>query len=150
MTVLITETTGSKAALFEVTSDGTLAHVPLTAEVVRVVHELADTCQEARVSAVYCGGCGGSARAGVTKYPIKLTRAVHAMKARLTIGGAPAFVLPGGGINFMVDVEKVMPGAFTWVPTPATVCPVEYTMTLVDFRDMGGHEEALKPFQPKG
>ena len=37
------------------------------------------------------------------------------MKARLTIGGAPVFILPGGGINFMVDVEKVMQGAFTWV-----------------------------------
>jgi hypothetical protein len=71
------------------------------------------------------------------------------MKARLTIGGAPAFILPGGGINFMVDVEKVMVGAFTWVPTPATVCPIEYTMKLEDYRAMGGHEEAIKPFHPK-
>ncbi|MBI5252096.1 MAG: 6-hydroxynicotinate reductase, partial [Desulfomonile tiedjei] len=101
------------------------------------------------ISAVYCGGSGGIARAGVNRYPIKLTRAVHAMKARLTVGGAPTFVLPGGGINFMVDVEKVMPGAFTWVPTPATVCPVEYTMTLDDYRNIGGHEEAVKPFIPK-
>jgi hypothetical protein len=72
------------------------------------------------------------------------------MKARLTVGGAPTFVLPGGGINFMVDVEKVMPGAFTWVPTPATVCPIEYTMTLNDFREIGGHEGAIMPFRPKG
>jgi len=115
-----------------------------------VIDELAGTCQESRVSALYCGGSGGSARAGVAKYPIRLTRAVHAMKARLTVGGAPVFVLPGGGINFMVDVEKVMPGAFTWVPTPATVCPIEYTMTLEDYRAMGGHQEALKPFKPKG
>jgi hypothetical protein len=70
------------------------------------------------------------------------------MKARLTVGGAPTFVLPGGGINFMVDVEKVVAGAFTWVPTPATVCPIEYTMTLADFIAMGGHEEALKPLNP--
>ena len=71
------------------------------------------------------------------------------MKARLTVGGASTFLLPGGGINFMVDVEKVMPGAFTWVPTPAIVCPIEYTMTLEDFREMGGHIEAIKPFAPK-
>jgi hypothetical protein len=50
----------------------------------------------------------------------------------------------------MVDVEKVMPGAFAWVPTPATVCPIEYTMTLEDYLEMGGHEEAIKPFHLKG
>ncbi|MEW6139920.1 MAG: 4Fe-4S dicluster domain-containing protein [Thermodesulfobacteriota bacterium] len=150
MKILITETTGRKAALFQVNGDGSLREIDLDRHVLEAINALADTCQESLVSAVYCGGSGGSARAGVTKYPIKLTRAVHGMKARLTIGGAPAFVLPGGGINFMVDVEKVMPGAFTWVPTPATVCPVEYTMTLEDFRAMGGHEEAIKPFHLKG
>jgi hypothetical protein len=149
MRILITETTGRKAALFEINGDGSLKEIALTREVLTAVNELADTCQESRVSAVYCGGCGGSARAGVTTYPIKLTRAVHAMKARLTVGGAPTFVLPGGGINFLVDVEKVMPGAFTWVPTPATVCPIEYTMTLEDFKAMGGHVEAVKPFRLK-
>ncbi len=146
MRILVTETTGRKAALFEVGSDGHLTEVPIPDDVRKAVDELADTCQESRVSAIYCGGSGGSARVGVTKHPIKLTRAVHAMKARLTIGGAPAFVLPGGGINFMTDVEKVMPGAFTWVPTPATVCPVEYTMTRDDYKEMGGHTEAMRPF----
>jgi 6-hydroxynicotinate reductase len=149
MRILVTETTGRNASYLEVTSNGGLAEVPMPAEAAAAVAELAATCQESRVSAIYCGGSGGSARAGVTRYPIKLTRAVHAMKARLTVGGAPTFVLPGGGINFMVDVERVMPGAFTWVPTPATVCPVEYTMTVDDFREMGGHTEAMKPFTPK-
>jgi hypothetical protein len=149
MKILITETTGRNSAYFEVGSHGKLSELPMPSPAAAAIAELAATCQESRVSAVYCGGSGGSARAGVTRYPIKLTQAVHGMKARLTIGGAPAFVLPGGGINFMVDVEKVMPGAFTWVPTPATVCPVEYTMTLDDFRDMGGHVEAVKPFTAK-
>jgi 6-hydroxynicotinate reductase len=149
LTILVTETTGRNAVLLQLRADGSVGEIPMTPAVQKAVAELADTCQEARVSAVYCGGSGGSARAGVTRYPIKLTRAVHAMKARLTVGGAPTFVLPGGGINFMVDVEKVMPGAFTWVPTPATVCPIEYTMTLDDFRDMGGHEQAVKPFRPQ-
>jgi len=150
MTILITETTGRKAAMFEVQTGGGLKEIPLPDVAKRVIAELADSCQESRVSAVYCGGSGGSARAGVTRYPIKLTRAVHAMKARLTVGGAATFVLPGGGINFMVDIEKVMPGAFTWVPTPATICPIEYTMTLEDFRAMGGHEEAIRPFLVRG
>jgi NAD-dependent dihydropyrimidine dehydrogenase PreA subunit len=146
MRILITETTGRKAIMLQVGKRGELKEIPLSQEASRAVRELADTCQESRVSAIYCGGSGGSARAGVTRYPIKLTRAVHAMTARLTVGGAPTFVLPGGGINFMVDVEKVMPGAFTWVPTPATVCPIEYTMTLEDYLEMGGHQEAIKPF----
>lgn len=150
ITILVTETTGRNAVLFQVGEDGSVREITMPPQTKAAIAELSDTCQESRVSAVYCGGSGGSARAGVTRYPIKLTRAVHGMKAKLTVGGAPTFVLPGGGINFMVDVEKVMPGAFTWVPTPATVCPIEYTMTLEDFRNMGGHEEAVKPFHPKG
>jgi NAD-dependent dihydropyrimidine dehydrogenase PreA subunit len=149
MKILITETTGRKAVLLDVGADGNVAEIPMTPEARGAVAELAATCQESKVSGIYCGGSGGSARAGVTRYPIKLTQAVHSMRARLTVGGAPTFVLPGGGINFMVDVGKVMPGAFTWVPTPATVCPIEYTMTLEDFREMGGHVEAMKPFVTK-
>ena len=149
MKVLITETTGRKAAMFEVGSNGEFTQIELSDAARKAIAELADTCQESRVSAIFCGGSGGSARAGVTRYPIKLTRAVHSMKARLTVGGAPTFVLPGGGINFMVDVEKVMRGAFTWAPTPAMICPIEYTMTLEDYIEMGGHQEAIKPFRLK-
>jgi hypothetical protein len=150
MTILVTETTGRQFVVCKLQSDGSLVEVPPSSEVIRVISELRGSCEQARVSAVYCGGSGGSARAGVTRYPIRLTKAVHAMKARLTVGGAPTFVLPGGGINFMVDVEKVMAGSFCWVPTPATVCPLEYTMTVDDFREIGGHEEAMKPFSPRG
>jgi len=82
----------------------------------------------------------------VTLYPVKLTQAVHAVKANLTIGGAPVFVLPGGGINFLVDVGRVKADSFYWTPTPATICPIEYTMVLKDYEEMGGHIEAMKPF----
>ena len=144
--ILITETTGRKAAMFEVGPDGQLVEMELTQPAADAVKALSESCEASRVSGIYCGGSGGSARAGVTRYPIKLTKAVHQNKVRLTVGGAPTFVLPGGGINFMVDVEKIARGAFTWVPTPATVCPIEYTMTLKDYLEMGGHEEAIKPF----
>ena len=118
----------------------------MTPEARIAVKAIAETCQESRVSAVFVGGAGGSARAGVVKYPLRLTRAVHANKAVLTCGGAPVFVLPGGGITFYADVEQVQAGAFTWVPTPATVAPVEYTMRLDDYEAMGGHIEAVRPF----
>jgi 6-hydroxynicotinate reductase len=143
--LLVTETTGQKAALFRVTETGELESVEFTEEVRSALAAVSDTCQPSRVSAVYSGGTGGSARAGVTRCPIALTRAVHGGRARLTVGGAPTFLLPGGGINFLVDVEKVLAGYFAWVPTPALVVPVEYTMRLSDYEAIGGHMEAVRP-----
>ncbi len=145
MKVLVTETTGRNAALFEVLEDGAVRQIEMLEEVQKVVDLIKETCEPARVSAVYTGGTGGSARAGVTSYPIKLTKAIHNGDAHMTIGGADAFVLPGGGINFMVDVEKVAPKAFTWVPTPATVAPVEYTMEKKKYEELGGHVHAIRP-----
>ena len=145
--LLITETTGQRAALFELGAEGNFTEIPLTPEAEEAKAAIAETCQTSRVSAVYVGGAGGSARAGVARYPLRLTKAVHEGRAVVTVGGAPVFVLPGGGITFYVDVEKVKVGAFTWVPTPATVCPLEYTMTREDYDAMGGHQEAMKPFK---
>jgi 6-hydroxynicotinate reductase len=143
MRILVTETTGRKAALLEVTSSGFLKEIPLTADVTEFIHSLAESCEESRVSAVYTGGSGGSARAGVTDYPLRLTRSVHSGDIILTVGGAPVFILPGGGINFLVDVEKVIPRAFAWVPTPATVIPLEYTMALKTYEKIGGRTEYI-------
>jgi hypothetical protein len=43
-----------------------------------------------------------------------------------------------------VDVEKVKAGAFAWIPTPATLAPIEVTMRLVDYREIGGHLGSIK------
>ena len=149
MSIFVTETTGKCAALFVLDDAGSPVETPLTPACARALEVIASSCEPSRVSAVYMGGSGGSARAGVTLYPVRLTRAVHRARARLTVGGAPVYVLPGGGINFMVDVERVKTGFFYWTPTPATICPIEYTMTLEDYRDMGGHMEAMKPFRAR-
>jgi len=146
--ILVTETTGRLAALLEVLPEGAeppVRQVEMTEPVRAVVKAIEDSCEDACVSVVFTGGTGGSARGGVTTNPIGLTRAVHQGKVSMTVAGAPVFVLPGGGINFMVDVAKAVPRAFTWVPTPATVAPVEYTMRLDDFKEMGGHVDAVKP-----
>jgi len=147
LSVLITETTGTNGRLFELNQESAFREIPLTEACRAALSAISSSCEPSRVSAVYMGGAGGSARAGVTRYPIKLTRAVHNAKASLTVGGAPVYVLPGGGINFMVDVERVKQGAFYWTPTPATICPIEYTMTRADYGEMGGHVEAMKPFK---
>lgn len=146
MQILVTETTGLKAAMFELGEDGNLNEVPIQEDAKSVLEAITASCEPSLVSAVYMGGAGGSARAGVVRYPVKLTKAVHDCKASLTVGGSPTFILPGGGITFMVDVQKVKTGTFYWTPTPATICPIEYTMALNDYEEMGGHIEAIKPF----
>jgi hypothetical protein len=135
--------------MFEVIESGELREVPLTQKARAALQAISNSCEPSRVSAVYTAGAGGSARAGVTKYPIKLTQAVHRGEAHLTVGGSPSYVLPGGGITFMVDVERVKDGSFYWTPTPATICPLEYTMEVKDYEDLGGHVEAMKPFDAK-
>jgi NAD-dependent dihydropyrimidine dehydrogenase PreA subunit len=149
MKILITETTGQCAAMFELQQDGSLKEIPLNAEAKKAVETISSSCEPSLVSALYMGGSGGSARAGVLLYPVRLTHAVHQGKAHLTVGGSPAFVLPGGGINFMVDVQRVKGSFFYWTPTPATICPIEYTMELRDYEEMGGHMQAMRPFHPR-
>ena len=92
-------------------------------------------------------GAGGSARAGITKRPLKLNEAIRERKAKLTVGGAPVFIMPGGGITFVVDVEQVRSPFFYWVPTPAVVTPIEYTMALEDYIAIGGHAHAIRPLE---
>jgi Pyruvate/2-oxoacid:ferredoxin oxidoreductase delta subunit len=147
MTVLITETTAEKAAMFCLGEDGKFTRIELTPKAKTAIEVISSNCQPSRVSAVYMGGSGGSARAGVTKIPVKLNEAIHQNRAKLTVGGAPAYILPGGGITFMVDVEKVMVRAFTYVPTPATVVPLEYTMRLDEYLEIGGHKENIRKLE---
>jgi hypothetical protein len=143
MKILVTETTGQKASLLEVLEDGSVKEILMSEDVLKAVKMISDTCEESRVSIIYTGGTGGSARAGVTTFPKKLTDAIHNDEVKMTVAGADVFVLPGGGINFMVDVGKMVPEATTWVPTPATVAPVEYTMTREKFAELGGHEQSI-------
>ena len=144
MNILVTNTTGEVGALFEVLEDGDVKEIPMTEKAQKVVDAIKKNCQPSTTSVLYCGGTGGSARGGVCHKPIAITEAVHSGKAHMTIGGAEAFIYPGGGINFMVDTGKVVNKAFTWVPTPATVAPVEYTMTLEDYEAIGGHMNHIR------
>ena len=143
MTILFTETTGIRAKMVRWKGDHTFEEIPLTEKAKLAVEQIRQTSQPSRVSAVYAGGCGGSVRVSIVLYPVRLTEAVHARKAKLTVGGATPFIFPGGGITFWVDVEEIQRGAFTWVPTPATVAPLEFTMTLSDYLEMGGYRDAI-------
>ena len=87
-----------------------------------------ENCEPSLCTVLFVGGAGGSLRAGVTQNPVRLTRAVQAGGTRLTSGGAAVYVWPGGGITFMVDVTRLPAGGFGYVPTPALVAPLEFTM----------------------
>ena len=145
MQILVTNTTGEIRALFEVQADGDVKEIPLTEKAAALADDITNNCESSLASVMYVGGTGGSARGGVCSKPVAITKAVHEGKAVLTVGGAPAYVLPGGGINFIVDAGKVVDHGFTWVPTPATVAPVEYTMTRADSEAIGGHMDCIRP-----
>jgi len=144
MRILITEATGQRAAMYRALKNGSLQEIPLSPRAHELIELIQNHCEPSRVSGIYCGGSGGSWRASVGAYPVKLTRAVHENRAVITVGGAPTFILPGGGIDFLVDVERVKAGAFTWIPTPATVAPIEVTMGLADYMEIGGHLGSIK------
>jgi len=147
MKILVAETTWRKVALFTVTEDGKPVQIPLTKEIEEFVKMAANNCEDSRVSAMYYAGVGGSARAGVTVDPIKLTQAVHNGDAILTIGGAPAYVMPGGGITFLADVEKMVERPFNYTPSPAVVAPIEYTIVKEKYAAIGGHIKAVRKME---
>src|SRR5437899_1983714 len=98
-----------------------------------------------KIDEVVVVGAGGSLRAGVTDNPVRLTRSVKDALTRVTSGGAPVYVWPGGGITYMVDVTQMPSGAFGYVPTPALVAPIEFTMKLSDYAALGGHMDYVRP-----
>lgn len=143
-TLLVTDPIGEFHAFFEF-KNGRFAEISPTPEVLKAINEIGSNCEQSKVSAMFIGGAGGASRAGITKRPLKLTEAIKERKAKLTIGGAPTFIMPGGGITFVVNVEQVKSSSFYWVPTPAVVIPMEYTMILKDYIAIGGHLEEIRP-----
>jgi hypothetical protein len=110
----------------------------------RVVERIGENCEPALATVLFVGGAGGSLRAGVTENPILLTRSIKSLLTRVTCGGAPAYIWPGGGITVMVDVERMPAASFGSVPTPAIVAPIEFTLRREDYRARGGHMDRIR------
>ena len=142
--LLMVSTTGEDAAYFELDDDLKPAPADLPEPLVGVVERIGENCEPALVSVLFMAGAGGSLRAGVTENPVRLTRSVKDSLTRVTCGGAPVYVWPGGGITIMVDVTRMPEHAFGYVPTPALVGPIEFTMRLEDYRALGGHMDDLR------
>ena len=147
MRVLVVEVTGEHAALLEADRQLRFREVELTTAAVALRDVIHQNRERAVTSAMFIGGAGGSARAGITNFPVKLNRGIQAGRIKVSVAGVPAFVFPGGGITFMVDVGAIeFEEAFGWVPIPpAVVVPMEYTMTKQTYFEMGGHRRNLRP-----
>ena len=143
MTLLMVSTTGEQAAWFVL--DDQLRPVPATMPpaIKDAVARIAVNCEPALCTVLFMGGAGGSLRAGVTDNPVQLTRSVKAALTRVTCGGAPTYVWPGGGITLMVDVARMPDRSFGSVPTPALVAPIEFTLTREHYRQLGGHMDSI-------
>jgi hypothetical protein len=141
--LLFTSTTGEDA-LFCVL-DEALRPVPgpMPPAVAKVVERIGENCEPALASVLFMAGAGGSLRAGVTENPVLLTRSIHDLGVRVTMGGAPVYLWPGGGITVMVDVTQLPRNAFGSVPTPALVAPIEFTMPREAYKTLGGHMDEV-------
>ena len=144
LTLLMVSTTGEEYGYYVLDEALIPQKRPLPDTLMATVGLIDENCEPSLCTVLFMGGAGGSLRAGVTKNPVRLTRSVQSGVTRLTSGGAECFIWPGGGITFMVDVTRLPKGAFGYVPTPALVAPLEFTLPQADYLALGGHEGAIR------
>jgi len=147
MRLLMVSTTGEDAGYFILDESLRPIATEMPEAIQKAVARIGENCEPALTTVMFMAGAGGSLRAGVTENPIRLTRSIKEALVRVTSGGAPVYIWPGGGITYMVDVAAMPDNAFGYVPTPAIVAPIEFTMRLVDYRDLGGHMGSVRPVE---
>lgn len=145
--ILMVSTTGEDSAWFVLDDDLKPTEAEMPAAVKAIVERITENCEPALCSVLFMGGAGGSLRAGATRNPVLLTNSVKNLITKVTCGGAPSYVWPGGGITLMVDVMKMPDHSFGSVPTPAIVAPIEFTLSLEVFREIGGYTDSIVPVE---
>jgi hypothetical protein len=142
--ILMVSTTGEDAGYFVLDQALRMVPAPIPPAVQKVVERIGENCEPALTTVLFLAGAGGSLRAGVTDNPVRLTRSIKDLLVAVTCGGAPVYIWPGGGITLMVDVLRMPESSFGWVPTPAIVAPIEFTMRLGDYEMLGGHMDRVR------
>jgi len=142
--LLMVSTTGEHHAYFELDEALRPVEKDLPSFLRESVARIKENCEPALCTVLFMGGAGGSLRAGVTENPVRLTNSVKNSFTRVTCGGAPVYVWPGGGITFMVDVTRMPENGFGYVPTPALVAPIEFTLKLSDYATLGGYMDHVR------
>ncbi len=143
--MLMVSTTGEHSAYFELDENLQPVQQEMPERLIPSIKRIEENCEPSVCSVMFVGGAGGSLRSGVTENPVMLTRSVKNALTHVTVGGAPAYIWPGGGITLMVDVEKLPDNAFGYVPTPALVAPIEFTVRSDDYAALGGHIDHVMP-----
>ena len=143
--LLFTSTTGDHALYCVLDESLTPQPAEMPAAVRAVVDRIGENCEPSLCTVLFMAGAGGSLRAGVTDNPVLLTRSVARGETRVTMGGAPVYLWPGGGITIMADVLRMPPRAFGHVPTPAIVAPIEFTLPRALYETLGGHMDQVQP-----
>ena len=138
-TLLMVSTTGEQFSYYELDNNLVPIEQSMPDRLQISIQRIEENCEPALTSISFIGGAGGSLRAGVTENPIKLTQSIKNTLTRVTCGGAPVYIWPGGGITLMVDVTRLPENSFGYVPTPALVAPIEFTMKQNDYEALGGH-----------
>ena len=136
--LLMVSTTGEHSGWYILDDALRPTPAPMPPAIEQAVARIGENCEPALCTVLFMAGAGGSLRAGATENPVLLTRSVQHGRTRVTSGGAPVTLWPGGGITYMVDVLTMPDNAFGSVPTPALVAPIEFTMPLADYAAMGG------------
>ncbi len=139
LSLLMVSTTGEHFAYYELNEELAPVEKEIPDRLKPSIERIDENCEPALCSVVFMGGAGGSLRAGVTENPIMLTRSAQETITNVTCGGAPAYRWPGGGITVMADVSRMPENSFGYVPTPALVAPIEFTMSLESYEALGGH-----------
>ena len=142
--LLMVSTTGQDAAWYVLDEDLKPQKQGIPKPVQKVVDRIGENCEPALCTVMFMAGAGGSLRAGVTVNPVRLTRSVKDTLAKVTCGGAPVFVWPGGGITLLVDVTEMPDQSFGYVPTPALVAPIEFTLDRKLYEDIGGYSDRVR------
>ncbi len=144
LSILMVSTTGEHYGYYELDEALRPVAKPFPERLRKSVDLITDNCEPALCSVLFVGGAGGSLRAGVTENPVNLTRSVHRLETYVTCGGAPVYVWPGGGITLMVDVTRLPDNAFGYVPTPALVAPIEFTLRRDHYERLGGYVSEIR------
>ncbi len=146
--VVVTEPTVERAAYDEADEDRNLVEKPVPPPVQEVIDLIHGNCEPCRCNVSVCAGFGGGVRNVISRInPILVNNALREGKIMYTICGRPVHIWEGGGITAECSVEDCPEGAFSWVPTPAGVTPLEVTMTRRTYEEIGGYMEAIRPVE---
>ena len=144
LTILMVSTTGENYSYYELDNELIPKKKKLPANLKSSVELIEENCEPALCTVMFVGGAGGSLRSGVTKNPIQLTKSVKNNETNITCGGAKTYIWPGGGITLMVDVGEMPDNSFGYVPTPAIVAPLEFTIDGNQYKSIGGHTTNIR------